>query len=96
MVVIIVSQTFPINPPGSEPVLSIEQVWEVLKIKCHTPQLFIPAIASCTILEENEKGLSREIVLREGMGPPGGDITEDLTFFKPWKVQYLPSLPPSL
>lgn len=91
MVLIIQSQTFPINPPGVEPVLSVEQVWEVLKIKCRSPQLFIPALASCTVLEENETGLSREIVFREGMGPSAGKVTEDLTFFKPWKVQPLSS-----
>ena len=91
MVVIIKSQTSPINPPGVEPVLSIEQVWEVLLIKCRTPEKFIRVMKSTTVLEENEKGLTREVIFREGGGPtapPGGKFIEDLTFFKPWKVQY--------
>lgn len=89
MVLILKSQTFPINPPGVEPVLSIEQVWEVLQIKCRTPEKFIPAMASTTVLEENEKGLSREVIFRDVKGPgvpPSGKVIEDLTFFKPWKV----------
>lgn len=90
MVRVLQSQTFPINPPGAEPVLSIEQFWEVIKIKCRSPQLFIPAMASCSVLEENEKGLSREVIFKEGMGPPSGKVIEDLTFFKPWKVLSLP------
>lgn len=99
MVLILKSQTFPINPPGIEPVLSIEQVWEVLLIKCRTPEKFIKAMKSTNVLEENEKGLTREIIFREDAGPmapPGGKFVEDLTFFKPWKVlSPSPPLPPS-
>lgn len=87
MVLIVLSQTFPINPPGVEPVLSIEQVWEVLNIKSHTPELFIQAMASSTVFEESKTSLVREVVFREDGGPvKGGKVIEDLTFVKPWKV----------
>jgi hypothetical protein len=90
MVLIVLSQTFPINPPGVEPVLSVEQVWEVLSIKSRTPELFIQAMASTTVLEEHETSLVREVVFREGVGPFNGKVIEDLTWVKPWKVSRPP------
>ncbi len=85
MVRILQCQTFPINPPGAQPALSVEQIWEVLKIKSSSPHRFIPAITSSNVLEENEAGLTREVKFKEGMGP-GGPVVEDITFSKPWKV----------
>lgn len=106
MVVLCQSQTWPINPPGAEPVLSLEQVWEVLEIKCRKPELFIKPIASATVLEETQTTIKREAFFREvrshphwgnhltmhpqGMGPPGGSMIEDIVLQKPWKVP-LPS-----
>ena len=62
MVLLYQSQTCPINPPGAEPVLSLEQVWDVLVIKCRDPEVFIPQIASSTILEKTETTIKREVV----------------------------------
>lgn len=102
MVVLCQSQTFPINPPGAEPVLSVEQFWDVLEIKCRQPELFVKPIASSSVLEETQTTIKREAVFREvrsltrignnltkhfqGMGPPGGPMIEDLVLQKPWKV----------
>ena len=86
MVVIIQSQTYPINPPGAEPVLNVEQVWEALAIKSRKPELFLKPISSAKILEEDENSLVREVYFKEGMGPPAGKAVEHILFKKPWKV----------
>lgn len=87
MVVLIQSQTVPINPPGVQPVLTVAQFWNVLKTKSRKPQLFIKQIASATILKESDFGLTREASLKDGMiGPPSGKFVEDVYFKKPWKV----------
>lgn len=65
MVVLYKSQTSPINPAGAEPVLSIEQFWEVLVIKARQPELFVKPIASAKVLEETETTIKREISFRE-------------------------------
>lgn len=86
MVVIIQSQTYPINPPGAEPVLNVEQIWEALTIKSRKPELFLKPISSAKILEEDENSLVREVYFKEGMGPPAGKAVEQILFRKPWKV----------
>lgn len=65
MVVLYQSQTFPINPAGAEPLLSIEQFWEVLLIKAQQPELFVKPIESAKILEETETTIKREVSFRE-------------------------------
>lgn len=87
MVVLSQSQTYPINPPGVEPVLNVEQVWKVLTFKSRNPELFLKPVSSSKILEENESNLTRELYFEEGMGPPAGKVVEQVFFKKPWKVQ---------
>lgn len=65
MVILHQSQTSPINPAGAEPLLSIEQFWEVLVIKTRQPELFVKPIASAKILEETETTIKREVSFRE-------------------------------
>ena len=65
MVILYQSQTSPINPTGTEPVLSIEQFWEVLVIKARQPELFVKPIVSAKILEETETTITREVSFRE-------------------------------
>ena len=86
MVVLYQSQTLPINPPNASPVLTLAQVWEVMQIKARKPQLFVAAISACEVLEETESFLKRAATFAEGMGPPGGKITEDVDLHAPWKV----------
>ncbi|MCJ1462245.1 hypothetical protein MMC07_000845 [Pseudocyphellaria aurata] len=93
MVLLYQSQTFPINPPGAEPVLSLEQVWEVLVIKCRQPELFLKPFASSKVLEETETTIKREGVFREGQGPPSGRMVEDIVLHKPWKADFKGSGP---
>lgn len=106
MVVLYQSQTLPVNPPGSEPVLSIPQFWEVMVLKCRKPELFITAVSGSEVLEETAELIKRTVIFKEvnraakndtvsqltrfqGMGPPAGNITEDISLQKPWKV-FLP------
>lgn len=72
--------TAPINSPIAFPVLSRSQFWEGLIEKCRCPQNFLSAIANCEILDESETGMKRIITFRDGLGPPGGKVTEILTF----------------
>ena len=43
-----------INPPGVEPILTVEQVWKGLQKKAREPQRFVPAISECRI--DNDQG----------------------------------------
>ena len=91
MVVIRQSQTCPINPPDVSPVLSIDEVWEVMLLKCRKPELFVAPISGSKVLEETPTFMKRSVTVKEGMGPPGGDMIEELQIRKPWKV--IPSNP---
>ena len=86
MVVLYQSQTSPVNPPNASPVLTLAQVWEVMQIKTRKPELFVAPISGCEVLEEKESFLKRVVSFREGMGPPGGKVTEDVDLRAPWKV----------
>ena len=92
MVVLYQSQTSPVNPPNASPVLTLAQVWEVMQIKARKPQLFVAPISACEVLEENDSFLKRVATFTEGMGPPGGRITEDVNLRAPWKVCSRPDL----
>lgn len=74
MVVLYQSQTYPINPPGAEPVLSLEQVWDVLAIKCRQPELFVKPISSSNVLEETETTIKREAFFSEVRYPPSHPV----------------------
>lgn len=80
------SQTIPINPSSSTPQLTLSEIWEVLLLKCRKPQLFVAAFSSCTVLDETPTSMKRRAVFKEGMGPPGGEVVEDLEIRGPWKV----------
>jgi hypothetical protein len=87
MVTLTQSQTIPINPPSSTPTLSLAEFWEVMHLKCRKPELFVAPIASSTVLEETPTFMKRRIVLKDGMGPPGGKAVEELQIRAPWKVR---------
>lgn len=88
MVILYLSQTFPINPPGAEPFLTTSQLWEVLVLKCRKPELFIAPISGSKVLEETEVFIKRTIIFKEGIGLPGGSATEDIILRKPWKADF--------
>lgn len=88
MVVLYQSQTYPINPRNASPVLTVSEVWEVMQIKCRKPELFIASISACEVLEEKDSFMKRAVTFKEGMGPPGGKVVEDLDIHAPWKVDF--------
>lgn len=87
MVVLCQSQTYPVNPPNASPVLTLAEFWEVMYIKCRKPELFVAPISACEILEETDGFMKRMVTFREGMGPPGGKVIEELDVRAPWKVR---------
>ena len=92
MVVLYQSQTCPINPPNAFPLLTIDDVWEVMMLKCRKPELFVAPMSGSKVLEENPTFMKRSVTFKEGMGPPGGEVIEDLQIRKPWKVSPSPAL----
>lgn len=93
MVILYQSQTCPINPPNASPLLTIDEVWEVMMLKCRKPELFIAPMSGSKVLEESSTFMKRSVTFKEGMGPPGGEVIEDLQIRKPWKVRSSPSSP---
>lgn len=57
-----------------------------MEIKCHKPELFIASISACEILGEADGYMKRTVTFKEGMGPPGGKVIEELDISAPWKV----------
>lgn len=88
MVILYQSQTCPINPPSASPILNIDEFWEVMMLKCRKPELFVEPMSGSKVLEENSTFMKRSVTFKEGMGPPGGEVIEDLQIRKPWKVDF--------
>ena len=61
-------------------------------LKCRKPELFVAPMSSSKVLEENSTFMKRSVTFKEGMGPPGGEVIEDLQIRKPWKVAPSPAL----
>lgn len=87
MVVLYQSQTYPINPSNASSVLTLAEFWEVMHIKCRKPELFVAPITACEVVEETDSFMKRNVTFKEGMGPPGGKVTEELDIRAPWKVR---------
>ncbi|GAA5990149.1 hypothetical protein JCM10908_005845 [Rhodotorula pacifica] len=66
-----------INPPGVEPVLSVDQVWKGLQRKARDPKRFVPAITECRV--DREEGNKMTRIARFGEGTP--EMREEVTAF---------------
>ncbi|KAK3168864.1 hypothetical protein OEA41_005312 [Lepraria neglecta] len=88
MVILYQSQTLPINSPSASPTLSIDEVWEVMLLKCRKPELFVAPMSSSAVIEETPTFMKRSVTFKEGMGPPGGEVIEELQIRAPWKVDF--------
>lgn len=86
MVVFYQSQTYPVNPSTASSLLTHDQLWEVMQIKCRKPELFVPSMTACEVLEETDSFMKRAVIFKEGMGPPGGNVVEEADIRAPWKV----------
>ena len=82
------SQTLPINPPGASPIVTVNQLWEVMLLKLRKPQLFIEPMSNCEVITSTPTFMKRIVTFKEGMGPPSGKVTEELEIRAPWKVDF--------
>ena len=93
MVTLTQSLTLPINPPSSTPILTLAQIWSTLQLKCRKPELFVAPMSRSEVLSETPTYIERVVEFNEGMGPPGGKMTEELQIRAPWKVcKYIAAL----
>jgi hypothetical protein len=76
------SASFDVNPPGTTPVLTAQQVWQGLVMKAENALPFVPAMEACQIVERYPDGFLRQIKLR------GVTMTERITFTPPVEVYF--------
>ncbi|KAJ7164168.1 DUF1857-domain-containing protein [Mycena filopes] len=53
--------TRPVNPAGSTPILTEEQLWKGLEKKAREPSIFVPIISSCKVTSDDGNKLVREV-----------------------------------
>lgn len=58
-----------------------------MQVKCRKPELFIASMSACEVLEETDSFMKRAVTFKEGMGPPGGKVIEEMDICAPWKVR---------
>ncbi|KAH5053924.1 hypothetical protein HBH96_145940 [Parastagonospora nodorum] len=69
MVTLHLAYTAPINPLSTTPVLTHAQVWAGLQRKIRFAQEFVPVIASCSVLSDEDGVVTRDVVFKPGVGP---------------------------
>ncbi len=99
MVVINVSYTAPINPPGSTPHLSPSTVWDGLVDKVRHGDRYVRIITDCTVLSETgspavgDHTVTREVTFVPGVAVPGGGVggkaREVCKLFAPVRVDFV-------
>lgn len=89
MVRLYVNYTAPINPPSATPYLSQSQIWAALQRKVRRAQDFVPAITSCTVLEEHDNVITRNVVFAPGfMGDAAKTVKEVCVSDEPTRVEF--------
>jgi len=68
MAIIYAAATAPVNPTGVTPVLTMKQLWAGLEMKVRKPQLFLPVIDTCEVLEDDGATVLREVKFKDGGG----------------------------
>lgn len=86
MVNLTTAYTAPINPPNVTPVLSRATVFAGLRKKVRRAQDFVPVIVSCEVVKVQGNVVTREIIFKDGEGPPG-TVKEVCVEFDPTKVR---------
>lgn len=51
-----------VNPPGADPVLTHDQVWRGLVMKCENALPFVPGMTKCEVVERSHDLIVRDIV----------------------------------
>jgi hypothetical protein len=77
-----VSRSLPVND-GTLPELSLDAMWEGLLEKARNPLPYVKAITECTIVEELEGGLVRDVSLH------GQSAREVVTFYPKELVHFV-------
>ena len=77
----IASVSVVVNPPGSEPALSLDQLWKGLEIKAEDPVPFVEGMESSRVVGRRDDGIVREVVVR------GHVFQEMLTFSPPVQIR---------
>lgn len=93
MVNLTAAYTAPVNPPNITPVLSRATVFAGLRKKVRRAQDFVPVIISCDVVSVEDNVVTRDIVFKEGEGPPG-TVREVCVEFDPTKVRILLAFAP--
>ena len=86
MVTINVAYTQPVNPPGVEPILTREQLWNAMDMKVRRAHEFVPVFSDCKVLEEHDNVVVRQTTLKPMEGRPGKTQKETCKLYKPVKV----------
>jgi hypothetical protein len=87
MVNLYIAYTQPVNPEGTTPVLTKDQVWAGLQRKVRNAPEFVPAIVSCEVLKEEGNIVTRQVVFKEGFGESDGKpVKEVCKEYAPTKV----------
>ncbi|KAE9968403.1 hypothetical protein BLS_005886 [Venturia inaequalis] len=87
MVNLTTAYTAPINPPNATPILSRATIFAGLRKKVRRAQDFVPVIISCEVVKVEDNVVTREIVFKDGEGPPG-TVKEVCVEFDPTKVDF--------
>lgn len=87
MVVIHCAYTEAINPSGSSPVLSRDQIWRGLQRKIRKAQDFVPVIEATDVLEEKENEVIRVAHFKAMNGHEAHSEKEICKSYYPTKVR---------
>ena len=68
---------------GTQPELSVDDVWEGLQEKAANPMPYVKSITSCTVIDQFEGGLVRDII---HVGQP---VREVVTFYPKRRVHFV-------
>ncbi|GAB7348044.1 hypothetical protein MBLNU459_g6080t1 [Dothideomycetes sp. NU459] len=86
MVNLYLAYTAPINPPGATPALTTAQCWTGLQRKVRNAPEFVGAIATCTVLNEDDDGVvTRQVTFKAN---PNKVVEEVCRPYEPMKVDF--------
>jgi Domain of unknown function (DUF1857) len=77
------SHAVAVNPPGAEPVLTREQVWNGLVEKVLDAKKFVTGMSQCDVIERKDNVILREITFN------GMQSRELITLHEPVKCQFV-------
>ncbi|AEO67509.1 uncharacterized protein THITE_2116400 [Thermothielavioides terrestris NRRL 8126] len=100
MVVINLGYTAPVNRPGQQPVLTLQQVWEGLQHKMRRADKFVPIITACEVLAEEEPSspadggpravVTRRVTFQPDTGPWGkSTVVEVCRLYPPCRIDFV-------